>query len=144
MEIRNRYRAAVSLIVLISVMMLTPSFSATIIPLQNTLEEEHLGEQLQSFFKNSEVYPAIRGDTNYYPIETVNLAGEQNDIGYNVDAGNKITKSTYLFVGEPIDQTIPGRGRSGSLDPDSDDLEDWYVFSASIRSTNKCFSHRWI
>jgi len=129
MKIKIRNQAAISIIVLISVMILTPSFSANIMPLNNTKNEENLEEQLQNLFRDVEIFPAIRSDTNYYPKEAVKLAGEQNDIGYNVDAGDKIAKSLPIFTGEPIDQTIPGRGRTGSLDPDSDDLEDWYTYS---------------
>jgi len=129
MKIKNRNKAAISIIVLISVMILTPSFSANIMPLNYTKNEENLEEQLQNLFRDVEIFPAIRSDTNYYPKEAVKLAGEQNDIGYNVDTGDKISRSLPIFTGEPIDQTIPGRGRTGSLDLDSDDLEDWYTYS---------------
>ncbi len=112
-------------------MMLTPSFSANITSFNENLQEENLEEQLQTLYKDVEIFPAMRFDTNYYPKETVQFAGEQNDIGYNVDAGNKITRSFPIFTGEPIDQTIPGRGRTGSLDPDNGDSEDWYTFSVS-------------
>jgi hypothetical protein len=70
----------------------------------------------------------IQLDTIYVPEEEILLAGEQNDIGYNVDAGNSIQRSTPLYVGEPADQSVPGRGRTGSLDP-SGDTKDWYKFS---------------
>jgi hypothetical protein len=65
----------------------------------------------------------------YIANEEVYLAGEQNDIGYNVDSGNSLHRSLSLYIGEPIEQTIPGRGRIGTLDPNSGDKEDWYRFT---------------
>ena len=130
MELINRSKAAVSIIVLISVMMLTPSFSANIMPHTETMPEENTEEQLQNIFNNVEIFPAIRSDTNYYPPESVEFAGEQNDIGYNIDAKNRIGSSLPVYVGEPVDQTLPGRGRQGTLEPDNGDEEDWFVFSA--------------
>ena len=50
-------------------------------------------------------------DTYYVPPEDVKLAGEENDIGYNCDAGDRIQKSLPIYPGEPIDQRVPGRGR---------------------------------
>ncbi|MCK4332253.1 MAG: hypothetical protein KAV40_01595, partial [Thermoplasmatales archaeon] len=70
-----------------------------------------------------------RYDTIYIPEEDVSLAGLQNDIGYNCDAGNNIVKSFLAFIGEPVDQSKPGSGREGTLDPSADDDEDWYMFS---------------
>jgi hypothetical protein len=75
-------------------------------------------------------YGPVWLDTNYYPVEDVSLAGEQNDIGYNIDAGDRILKSITVYVGEPVDQSVPGRGRTGTLEPDGGDSEDWYRFSA--------------
>ena len=85
----------------------------------------------------------IQLDTIYIPEEEVLLAGEQNDIGYNIDAGNRIQRSIPLYVGEPVDQSVPGRGRTGALDPSGDE-DDWYMFSvcdgqnfqASLSSTD--------
>jgi len=68
-------------------------------------------------------------DTIYVPEEDVSLAGIQNDIGYNVDAGDSILKSLPIYIGEPVDLSVPGRGRTGSLDPGSNDRDDWYSFS---------------
>jgi hypothetical protein len=59
------------------------------------------------------------------------LALVQNDMGYNIDAKDKITSSLPLYVGEPINQTVPGRGRQGTLDPNNGDKDDWFVFSVS-------------
>ncbi|MDG6228908.1 MAG: hypothetical protein QCH96_02965, partial [Candidatus Thermoplasmatota archaeon] len=57
------------------------------------------------------------------------LADDQNDIGYSVDAGNEIRRAITVYVGEPVDERIPGRGRTGSLDPNGADKEDWYRFT---------------
>ncbi len=70
-----------------------------------------------------------RYDTIYIPEEDVSLAGLQNDIGYNCDAGNNIVKSFPLYAGEPVNERIPGNGRTGELDPGSGDDADWYKFS---------------
>ena len=72
----------------------------------------------------------IRYDRYYVPDEDVSLAGEQNDIGYNCDVGDTIIRSLPIYVGEPVDETIPGRGRTGELDPNSGDDYDWYRFTA--------------
>jgi hypothetical protein len=68
-------------------------------------------------------------DTFYNPEEEVALAEEQNDIGYHTDVKNNIVGSLYIYVGEPVDQTVPGRGRTAMLDPANGDDEDWYRFS---------------
>ena len=52
-------------------------------------------------------------------------------MGYNIDAKDKIASSLPLYVGEPVDQTVPGRGRQGTLDPANNDKDDWLVFSVS-------------
>ena len=74
----------------------------------------------------------IELDRYYYINEedmaTSNLAANQNDAGYNTDAGDKITRSFPLYPGEAADGA-PGRGTSGTLDPDNRDTEDWYLFS---------------
>jgi hypothetical protein len=67
-------------------------------------------------------------DTIYHPIEDVNFAGEQNDVGSNIDAGDNIQRAIDLFVGEPVDERVPGRGRNGILDPDNGDEADCYKF----------------
>jgi hypothetical protein len=67
-------------------------------------------------------------DTNYFPPEEPTLATFQNDIGYNVDAGDKLSRSYYVYVGEPVDDK-PGHGRMGYLDPQHGDEDDYYMFS---------------
>jgi len=54
--------------------------------------------------------------------------GSHMDIGYNSDAGDKITRSYTIYPGEPVDETIPGRGRTATLST-SGDSEDWYSFN---------------
>lgn len=58
---------------------------------------------------------------------TVTLVLDQNDGGYDGDAGNNIFRSVVIFPMEPIDNT-PGRGMEGMLSPPGDG-EDWYMFS---------------
>ena len=71
----------------------------------------------------------IRLDTYYTPEEEVTAAAsEYGDIGYNIDVGNNIVKSLPVYVGEPVEEGVPGRGRTGTLDSSSDD-QDWYAFS---------------
>ncbi len=85
---------------------------------------------------NPEVLPTdkpdqpIRLDSYYVAKEDVTLAGEQNDIGYNCDTGDKIVRALPIYVGEPIDPTVPGRGRTGTLDQAENDEDDWYRFTA--------------
>jgi hypothetical protein len=71
----------------------------------------------------------IRLDTVYIPEETTSLISDQNDIGYNTDAGNRVQRSIPVYVGEPVDQEVPGRGRTGSLDPNDGDEADYYRFT---------------
>jgi hypothetical protein len=73
---------------------------------------------------------SIRLDTYYVPEEEVSLIELQNDIGYNVDVGDNILRSLPIYVGEPVDPLVPGRGRTGKLDPAEGDTDDWYRFSA--------------
>ena len=108
--------------------MLTPSLSAYVVSLNKTSEDENFTEQLQNLFKDVETFPAMRHDTNYYPKENVLLAGEQNDIGYNVDVGDNKQRALPVYVGEPIDETVPGRGRTAELDG-SRDKGDMFSFT---------------
>jgi hypothetical protein len=68
-------------------------------------------------------------DTILIPYEDVFLAGQQNDIGYNVDGGKDPTRAFFVYIGEPVDQTIPGRGRNGTLEPSEGDDQDCYRFT---------------
>ena len=109
-------------------MLLVPSFSATS---ENNVNEnnDYLKKiNILESYEGESMYPAIRYDTIYIPKEEASLAGEQNDIGYNVDVGKEPRRSSYIYVGEPIDNA-PGRGRTGYLAPDDGDSDDCYKFS---------------
>lgn len=69
-------------------------------------------------------------DTYYLRTDDLSLETGQNDIGYNTDSGDIIPRSLPVYIGEPIDQTVPGRGRLGTLDPSDGDEEDWFTFTA--------------
>ena len=122
-------KASISLAVLISVLMLTPTFSASFT--ENTKEIEIINQKVltQLDYNPVQPFPALPYDVNYIPVEDVALAGEQNDIGYNTDVGDKARRSSTVFIGEPVDQRIPGRGRTGELNPDDGDDIDFYRFT---------------
>ena len=115
-------------IVLISIMLLMPTITAI-----TTQKEKQLDDYIYIFDDNQNAdsleIKQITERTKYVPFEEVAFAGEQNDIGYNVDAGNKIQRSTSIYAGEPVNENIPGRGRTGTLEPSGGDTEDWYRFS---------------
>jgi hypothetical protein len=56
-------------------------------------------------------------------------------MGYHIDAKDKIQSSLPLYVSEPFDQTVPGRGRQGTLDPADNDNNDWFKFSVCNQQT---------
>ncbi len=66
----------------------------------------------------------------YEQIENSALDDEQNDIGYHIDAGDSILRAIPVYAGEPVDNRIPGKGRTGTLDPNNGDSQDWYYFTA--------------
>lgn len=67
---------------------------------------------------------------HYVPeSQGLTLSGDHCDIGYNCDAGNNIRVPHALYIGEPIDETVPGRGRTAKMDPSTGDTEDWYRFA---------------
>jgi hypothetical protein len=68
-------------------------------------------------------------DEYYVPEVEISLVGYQNDIGYNTDAGPMFSRGFPIYVGESVDQGVPGRGRTGTLDPDDRDEVDCYYFS---------------
>jgi hypothetical protein len=81
-------------------------------------------------------------DTIYAPEEEILFVGDQNDIGYNTDAGKVIFKSFPVYVGEPVDQSVPGRGRIGTLEPDGGDSDDWYMIGISFLPVKvRAFKH---
>ncbi|MDG6229268.1 MAG: hypothetical protein QCH96_04830 [Candidatus Thermoplasmatota archaeon] len=77
-------------------------------------------------------------DTVYTPeSETTSVSSSTayHDIGYNSDAGNEIRRAIPIYVSEPVEETTPGRGRTGSLQPTGKDPEDWYRFSVCTGQT---------
>jgi hypothetical protein len=71
-----------------------------------------------------------RLDVPYYYETTSFDTGSFADVGYNVDAGNEIRHSFKLYIGEPVDETRPGNGRTGNLGSPNKDTSDWYTFTA--------------
>jgi len=122
--------AVVITMLFLGTMLLAPSFSATF---------EKTNSKMNNYFERTILPYSLIDETGQnfvrryeyseIPKEDVSLAGEQNDIGYNCDAGKNIVRSIPVYIGEPVDQSIPGRGRTGTLDPDSNDNDDWYLFS---------------
>jgi len=121
--------AAVLIVVLLSSMLVLPMSSAV------RINENSAIKQILTKYDTTEYNPEednggpIQLDTYYTPIKETLLDVEQNDIGYNTDAGKNIVRSIPVYIGEPVDQSIPGRGRTGTLDPDGGDKNDWYKFS---------------
>jgi hypothetical protein len=77
----------------------------------------------------SENSPYIVPENYFDNVKKTSLDDYDNDMGYNVDAGNRINTAAEMFVGERIDDA-PGRTREGDLDPNGGDSEDWYRFRA--------------
>jgi len=85
---------------------------------------------VDDFLGNERLGTAQPYDTIHVPVENVALSDEENDLGYNCDAGNSILKSLPIYVGEPVQPTVPGRGRTGQLNPGEGDRDDWFLFTA--------------
>jgi hypothetical protein len=123
-------------IIIISIMLIAPALSAT--TFQNDIDTTII----------SGTFVSNKTDTNnpiditktidamrYIPVEEVSMDEEQTDIGYNVDAGNSLRRSYECYIGEPVNENIPGRGRTGTLDPSDNDDADCYRFSACKSQT---------
>jgi hypothetical protein len=79
----------------------------------------------------SEINDEVKGymlDRSYIlePPLPENMAGDNDDAGWKVDAGNRFSSAKAVYPGELIDDT-PGRGINGKLS--STDVEDWYYFA---------------
>jgi len=129
---KTRIEAVVISIVLLGAMFLVPVSSinqpekiSKQLSVDNVspIADEEIPEQTEENVK------ARMLDTRYVPIEDVSLVGYQNDIGYNTDAGPTFSRGFPIYVGESVDQGVPGRGRTGTLDPDDRDEADCYYFS---------------
>ena len=119
-------------IIMVSVMLISPPLAA--ISFQNNEVESIEIVELKTNSKTLDSTQSIDitktiDAMRYVPTEEVAFAGEQNDIGYNVDAGDSLRRSYEFYAGEPVNERIPGRGRTGSLDPSSGDDADCYRFS---------------
>jgi len=121
--------AVVLIAVLLGSMLVLPMSSAIKVNENSVIKQILTRYDTTEYQPQSDNVESILLDTNYYPVEDVSLAGEQNDIGYNVDVGKNVVRSFDVYVGEPVDQSVPGRGRTGTLDPDGGDKDDWYKFS---------------
>jgi hypothetical protein len=124
MKIKNKNFNAIILTALFSLMLLTPAFSA----LSSQKEEKFNNFFDQGYSYDSFDITKTIDNNRFVPDEDVAFAGEQNDIGYNIDAGNRIQRAIPIYASEPSDEK-PGRGRTGSLEPNGGDSEDWYRYS---------------
>jgi len=126
----NKIVAVLIAIFFLGVALIIPSFSAT--SGNNILKTNYNENPFQTLgpldFEENTEHPVIGYEEIYIRPEDVSFAGEQNDINYNVDAGNRIQRSIPIYPGEQIDLG-PGRGRTGSLDPDNGDNADYYRFT---------------
>ncbi|MGC9308785.1 MAG: hypothetical protein ACP5FL_08445, partial [Thermoplasmatota archaeon] len=114
----------------ITLALLLGTFSPSILENNTTLEETVTSDeriQLEAF--NEDIGTPYRYDTRPPNSDAAGMASDQNDVGYHTDAGNNIYSSLPLYIGEPIEGTIPGCGRTGTLAPDEGDDCDWYLFS---------------
>jgi hypothetical protein len=94
------------------------------------LQDSSLSSSLSKLEAESQEY--ILYDTKAPTPETQLMDDEQQDMGYPFDAANSIyrAQNCEVYVGEPVDSSIAGRGRTGKLDPTAGDTEDWCRFSA--------------
>ncbi|OYT29885.1 hypothetical protein B6U98_01090 [Thermoplasmatales archaeon ex4572_165] len=118
-------------IIMISIMLVTPTLTA--LSFQRNTENKY--NPIEIYTENTESINSIditktTDMMRYLPSESVSLADEQNDIGYNIDAGDTLRRSYEVYIGEPVNEKIPGRGRTGTLDPDEGDDADCYRFTA--------------
>jgi len=128
-SIRKTGAAVVSVfLVSIALLAMVPGASNDPAPMSN--QEVTSATTVDEFLGNDRLGTELPYDTVNVPVENVALAGIENDIGYNCDTGDSILKSLPLYVGEPVDSTVPGRGRTGQLDPSQGDDEDWFIFTA--------------
>ena len=125
----NKIGAVLIAIFFLGVALIIPSFSAT--SGNNILKTNYNENPFQTFgpldFEENTEHPVIGYEQGYIRQEEVSFAGEQNDLNYNIDAGNRVQRSLPIYPGEPVD-LAPGRGRTGMLDPDDGDDGDFYRF----------------
>ena len=117
------------LIFLISIMLVLPTLTAT--PYQkktNTISDIiQFNNDEAKASKSIDITKTI-DNLRYTPKQQSKLTDYENDVGYNIDAGDTIRRSFEIYVGEPANENIPGRGRTGTLDPSNGDRSDYYRF----------------
>jgi len=117
--------------VVLSMLLLGAMFLVPVSSIEENSKENNTSETLRSWDRDPsdeliDIDPFWL-DRWYLLDETAPLNRDDNDdAGYKSDAGDKISRSDAIFVGEVIDDT-PGRGRNGEIS--SGDDEDWYDFS---------------
>ena len=105
----NRIGAIFLTTILIAAFLSLPMTGA----ITNNRNSTILNREVLTFSEDNHPKEPIRLDKIYNSEEyTLNLQG-QNDIGYNVDAGNEVRRSLPVYIGEPVDHSVPGRGRTG-------------------------------
>ncbi|MFW6119888.1 MAG: hypothetical protein ACOC80_03175 [Petrotogales bacterium] len=124
---KARIEAVVLTILLLGAMFLVPASSVEQIVEKKSIDKTDASIDLDYSDKWTDPGPFLL-DRKYIvdPESPVNRA-DTDDAGTRRDAGDKISRATEIFPGEPIDNT-PGRGTTGKLEED-DDEEDWYVFT---------------
>jgi len=78
-------------------------------------------------------------DRSYHedpPVGPLNL-NDNDDAGHKDDAGDEIRRSVPIYPGE-MEDNWPGRGRTGKLNGDDGDEEDWFFFSACEGQDIEC------
>ena len=89
----GKINAAFLTLILITSMLILPMSGAFKISTNKTYEIENINKNLVYIRENNDPNEPIWLDTNYIPKGETLLADEQNDIGYNIDTGNRIQKS---------------------------------------------------
>lgn len=126
-----KFGAAILTLVLLGSAFIVPNSAQTTTSSDNSYPMDVL-----EFIEQSREHPEIpiSGDTDFTPESelgiTTTTSTEWCDIGYNADAGDRVLKYLTVYVGEPIDEHKPGRGRTGSLDATNRDTGDWFGFTA--------------
>ena len=100
-----------------------------------TNENNILLEDIFSIDEYEDNHPVQVSENNPYIIpenyfdnkKLISFDEIENDMGYNIDSGNRIQLSKAIYPGERVDNA-PGRTRNGDLDPADGDNEDWYRF----------------
>ncbi len=124
-----KFGAAILTLILMGSALIVPNSAQT-----TTSTSIYLDEEMISFDDEPRTHPPIAFDTDFTPESEVISsmdAPEYCDIGYNTDS-QTIQKALLfpVYVGEPVDEKKPGRGRTGYLDAGNKDKEDWFSFFA--------------